>query len=57
MGNNYRIRTDFNVDKNIRININQNFDFLEILSLKLKQEDVYTRFCADYGVIISIQKN
>ncbi len=51
MGNNYRIRTDFNVDKNIRININQNFDFLEILSLKLKQEDVYTRFCADYGVV------
>jgi hypothetical protein len=51
MGNNYRIRTDFGSDKNIRININQNFDFLEILSLKLKQDDVYTRFCADYGVV------
>jgi hypothetical protein len=51
MGNSYRIRTDFGADKNINININQNFDFLEILSLKLKQEDVYTRFCADYGVV------
>lgn len=51
MTKSYRIRTQPGVDKNIRINVNQDFDFLEILSLKLKQEDVYTRFCADYGVI------
>jgi len=47
----YRIRTTPGEDKNIRINVNQDFDFLEILSLKLRQDDVYTRFCADYGVI------
>jgi hypothetical protein len=47
----YRIRTTPGDDKNIRININQDFDFLEILSLKLRQDDVYTRFCADYGVV------
>jgi hypothetical protein len=47
----YRIRTTPGEDKNIRININQDFDFLEILSLKLRQDDVYTRFCADYGVV------
>jgi len=51
MTKSYRIRTQPGVDKNIRINVNQDFDFLEILSLKLKQEDVYTRFCADYGVV------
>jgi hypothetical protein len=51
MTKSYRIRTQPGVDKNIRINVNQDFDFLEILSLKLKQDDVYTRFCADYGVI------
>ena len=53
MTKSYRIRTEPGTDKNIRININQDFDFLEILSLKLRQEDVYTRFCADYGVVIS----
>jgi hypothetical protein len=47
----YRIRTTPGDDKNIRINVNQDFDFLEILSLKLRQDDVYTRFCADYGVV------
>jgi hypothetical protein len=51
MTKSYRIRTQPGVDKNIRINVNQDFDFLEILSLKLRQEDVYTRFCADYGVV------
>ena len=51
MTKSYRIRTALGTDKNIRININQDFDFLEILSLKLRQEDVYTRFCADYGVV------
>ena len=51
MTKSYRIRTTPGIDKNIRINVEQDFDLIEILSLKLKQEDVYTRFCADYGVI------
>lgn len=51
MSKSYRLRTQVGTDKNIRININQDFDFLEILSLKLRQDDVYTRFCADYGVV------
>ena len=54
MTKSYRIRTAPGTDKNIRVNINQDFDFLEILSLKLRQEDVYTRFCADYGVVAGI---
>lgn len=51
MTKSYRIRTQPGKDQNIRINVNQDFDFLEILSLKLRQEDVYNRFCADYGVV------
>jgi hypothetical protein len=51
MPKSYRFRTDIGVDKEVRLNISQDFDFLEILSLKLRQEDLYDRFCADYGVV------
>ena len=53
-----RIRTDINPTetgedyKYININLKQKFDFLEILSLKISQEDVYRTFCADYGVVV-----
>ena len=47
-----RIRTEPGVDKDINIRIDQDFDSLEILSLKLRQEDLYTQFCADYGVVV-----
>jgi hypothetical protein len=39
-------------NKNINIKLEQDFDFLEILSLKISQEDVYRSFCSDYGVIV-----
>ena len=52
MTKSYRIRTTpGRKETSIRLNVTQDFDFLEILSLKLRQEDVYTRFCADYGVV------
>ena len=51
MPKSYRFRTEVGVDKEVRINIEQDFDFLEILSLKLRQEDLYDRFCADYGIV------
>ena len=56
MPKSYRIRTSVDgtpgSDKTIRVQIDQDFDFLEVLSLKLTQSDVYQRFCADYGVIV-----
>jgi hypothetical protein len=52
MPKSYRLKTKIGVDQSIRVNIEQDFDFLEVLSLKLRQEDVYTRFCADYGVVV-----
>ena len=53
MSNSIRIRTTpLGEDKHLKVKIDQDFDYLEILSLKLTQEDVYRRFCSDYGVII-----
>lgn len=47
-----RIRTTPNgEDKYIKTFLTQDFDFLEVLSLKLTQEEVYRKFCSDYGVI------
>ena len=51
MPKSYRFRTIPGTDRDVRIKIDQDFDFLEILSLKLRQEDLYSRFCADYGVV------
>ena len=51
MSKSYRFRTNLNQDREVRLKIDQDFDTIEVLSLKLKQSDVYTRFCADYGVV------
>ena len=51
MPKNIRIRTKIGEDRNLNVKIDQDFDFLEILSLKIRQEDVYDRFCADYGIV------
>jgi hypothetical protein len=52
MGKSYRIKTDIGVDKNISLQLDQDFEFLEILSLQISQNDIYTRNCADYGVVV-----
>lgn len=52
MGESYRIKTELGSNKTINIQLDQEFEFLEILSLKIQQSDIYTRSCADYGVIV-----
>ena len=52
MPKSYRIRTEVGVDKHIDVKLEQDFDFLEILSLKINQSDIYIRPCSDYGVIV-----
>ena len=52
MSKTYRIRTEVGVDRQVNIELEQDFDQLEILSLKVRSEDVYTRMCADYGVVV-----
>lgn len=52
MQNSYRIRTKPGVDSSIKILLDQEYEFLEILSLKILQSQIYTRQCSDYGVIV-----
>ena len=50
---NIRIPVDLNSDdKVINVKLDQEFDNLEILSLKISSSDTYTRQCSDYGVIV-----
>jgi hypothetical protein len=50
--NTIRIRTTPNGnDKYLKVKLEQEFDFIEILSLKISQEDAYRNFCSDYGVV------
>jgi hypothetical protein len=39
-------------DNNIQFKIEQEFDTLDILSLKITQADAYRNFCSDYGVVV-----
>jgi hypothetical protein len=52
MGQSYRIRSEIGINKTINVQIDQDFDFIELLSLKIQQEDIYTRSCANYGVLV-----
>ena len=53
MSNTIRIKTTPNSsDKYVKVKIEQDFDFIEILSLKLSQNEAYTKYCSDYGVIV-----
>ena len=52
MGQSYRIRTELGVNKSINVELEQQFEFLEILSLTLQQEDIYTKSCSQYGVVV-----
>jgi len=55
MSKSYRIRTTPGQENNgyvqVNVDLNQNYDQLEILSLKISQKDDYQNFCADYGVV------
>ena len=54
MSKSFRIRTKPGEDDGylkVKLDLTQNYDFLEILSLKLTQVDDYQDFCSDYGVI------
>ena len=52
MGQSYRIRTELGVNKTVNVSLEQDFEFLEILSLQIQQTDVYNRDCANYGVVV-----
>lgn len=47
----HRISTNIGIDQKISIELKQDYNLLEILSLKFTQKDIYTSLCADYGVV------
>ena len=47
----HRIYTDIGKDQKITVELKQDYDLLEILSLKFSQKDIYSSFCSDYGVV------
>ena len=54
MDKSYRIKTNIGagVEKMINVNLKQDVDLYEILSLKLSQEKLYEAHSANYGVIV-----
>lgn len=53
MSDNIRIKTTpGGGEKKVNLQVNQKFDFIEILSLKISQDEAYRRFCSDYGVVV-----
>jgi hypothetical protein len=47
----HRITTNIGEDQFLKVELKQDFDLLEILSLKFTQKNVYTSLCSDYGVV------
>ena len=52
MEKSFRVRTNITGDTLVNVNMRQDFDFLEILSLKLRQKDAYRLHSSNYGVIV-----
>lgn len=48
----YRIRTEVGTDKNLVVNLDQDYNTFEILSLQLSQEDTYRLQNVGYGVVV-----
>ena len=48
----YRIRTNIGEDTVIKASLNQDIEFLEVLSLKIKQSDTYKLHVSNYGIIV-----
>lgn len=48
----FRIRTNVASDSVVRVNLEQDMDFLEVLSIKLSQEDNYRVHSSNYGIIV-----
>ena len=52
MDKSYRIHTNISKDTVLNVNMKQDFEFLEVLSLKLAQKDAYKIHSSNYGVIV-----
>ena len=48
----YRIRTNVGQDTVVKASLTQDIEFLEVLSLKINQEDTYRLHVSNYGIIV-----
>ena len=48
----YRVKANVGADSFIKVNLEQEFDTLDILSLNIKSEDVYRLHNSNYGVVV-----
>ena len=48
----HRISTKIGKDQKVVVELKQDYDLLEILSLKFTQVDAYSSMCSDYGVVV-----
>ena len=54
----YRIRTNINKDSNVLVNFTQEYETFELLSIKMKTENLYRLHNANYGVVVGrVQAN
>lgn len=47
----HRISTNIGKDQRVTVELKQDYDLLEVLSLKFTQQQAYTSLCSDYGVV------
>jgi hypothetical protein len=47
----YRIRTEVGKDTEVHVNLKRDYDVLELMSLKINQENIYKFHTANYGVV------
>ena len=52
MEKSFRVHANITKDTLLNVNMQQDFDFLEILSLKLRQKDAYRLHSSNYGVVV-----
>jgi hypothetical protein len=48
----YRLKCNKEESEYLKLNITQDFDFLDVMSLKITQEDVYKLYTSNYGVVV-----
>lgn len=54
----YRIRTNINKDSNVLVNFTQEYETFELLSIKMKTDNLYRLHNANYGIIVGrVQAN
>ena len=48
----YRLKTNIGSDQSVNVKLSQDIDIYEILSLKIRQENLYKIHSANYGVVV-----